>query len=420
LANKQIVAAKLHVLRLEPIKAKLGDRWERLSTLVHTLFERTLQEIQGPADHFLRLDDMSYVMSFHHLSEEEASLACAAVARKVCELLFGADIEEISMRGLVATVSSDLFETGSAAGLKISELLEHKGGEIIVRHPPNPAIASPATEKPTAGATPAPGERIAKAHDMARLARWDVGFFPIWDIQKRQSFSLYASLSSGTTNKSVITVRRALGGLEEARIVEMEIALLQATAEYALQLHCAHKVCVQGVGVSYETLSGFHTRMRYIGALKALQTWADCPLLIRIGPVPEGTPLGRIGEIVAMMHMPNVRVSLEFAAPRTLPQMDIRLGAAGIGGILPAGCDVGMAALVAQRLVRRAADQKCFAFLHGLDTPALLNAAKENAIRAGSGRAIGGGQFYTGLEPVPDFPLVADDSRRQVKAQLAH
>src|SRR5450432_977813 len=123
LANKQITAAKLHVLRLEPIKAKMGDRWERLSTLVHTLFERTLQEIQGPADHFLRLDDMSYVMSFHHLSEEEASLACAAVAKKVCELLFGADVEEISMRGLVGTVSSDVFETGSKAGLKISELL---------------------------------------------------------------------------------------------------------------------------------------------------------------------------------------------------------------------------------------------------------------------------------------------------------
>src|SRR5206468_9064335 len=124
----------------------------------------------------------------------------------------------------------------------------------------------------------------------------------------------------------------------------------------------------------------FHTRMRYIGALKILHTWADCPIMIRVGPVPEGTPLGRIGEIVAMTHLTNVRVSLEFAAPRTLPQMDIRLGAAGLGAILPAGCDAGVAALIAQRLVRRAAEQKCFAFLHGLDTPALLNAAKENGI----------------------------------------
>jgi hypothetical protein len=111
-----------------------------------------------------------------------------------------------------------------------------------------------------------------------------------------------------------------------------------------------------------------------------------------------------------------ISVSLEFNAPRTLAQMDIRLGAAGIGGILPADCDPKAAALIAQRLVRRAADQKCFAFLHGISNPALLNAVRENGIRAGSGHAIGGGQYYTGLEPVPVFPLVADDSRWLVGA----
>ena len=420
LANKQITAAKLHVLRLEPIKAKMGDRWERLSTLVHTLFERTLQEIQEPADHFLRLDDMSYVMSFHHLSEDEASLACVAVAKKVCELLFGTDIEEISVRGLVGTVPSDLFKTGAGADLKISKLLEHKGGEIIVRYPSGPATASSAIEKPAASANTAPGEWIAKAHDMARQAGWGVGFFPVWDIQKRQSFSLYASLHSVAANKNVITVRSAFAGQEEARIVEMEIALLFAAAEYAGQLRGAHKICLLGVSVGYETLSGFHSRMRYIGALKTIHLWADCPMMVRIGPIPEGTPLGRIAEIVAMTHLPNIRVSLEFAALRTLPEMDIRLGAAGIGGVLPTDCDSQAAALIAQRLMRRATDQKCFAFLHGLDTPALLNAARDNGIRAGTGRAIGGGQCYTGQEPVPEFPLMANDSRWQIAAHQSN
>src|SRR5581483_7953773 len=83
--EKQIAAAKLHVLRLDPIKEKMGDRWERLSALVHKLFEKSLQQVQGPADRFLRLDDMSYVLSFHDLSVEEASLACAAIAKEVCE-----------------------------------------------------------------------------------------------------------------------------------------------------------------------------------------------------------------------------------------------------------------------------------------------------------------------------------------------
>jgi hypothetical protein len=140
---------------------------------------------------------------------------------------------------------------------------------------------------------------------MARQAKWDVGFFPVWDIQKRQSFSLYTSLHSGTKNKNVVTVCRALNGIVEARIVEMEVALLFAAAEYADRLHAARKICLLGVGASYETLSGFHSRIRYIGALKSIRTWADCPIMVRLGPVPEGTPLGRIAEIVAMMILPN-------------------------------------------------------------------------------------------------------------------
>lgn len=400
----QVTAAKLHVLRLEPIKAKMGARWERLAVLVHKLFEKSLHQVQGPQDHFLRLDDMSYVVSFHRLSVEEASLACAAIAKEVCELLFGADVEDISVRSLVGNVSPDLFKTGSAAGLKISELLEDRGGEIVVRHPPVAAVAPPA-------AAWSSGEWIAKAHKIAGQAGWSMGFFPVWDLQKRKSFSLYASLYAGTANKSPAGVRRALSALDEARIVEMEIALLFAAAEYARRLHAAGKVCVLGVGASYETLSGFHTRIRYTTALKAIPTFSECPIMVRMGPIPDGTPLGRIAEIVAMMNLPNVRVSLEFKAPRTLPEMDIRLGAAGIGGILATDCDSAAAALIAQRLVRRAAEQKCFTFLHGLSSLALLGAARDNGIRAGTGHAIGADQHYTGQEAVPEFPLLADSSQ---------
>ena len=408
--EKQIAAAKLHVLRLDPIKEKMGDRWERLSALVHKLFEKSLQQVQGPADRFLRLDDMSYVLSFHDLSVEEASLACAAIAKEVCELLFGADLDDVSVRGLIGNVSPDLFKTGAAAGFKISELLEQKGGEIIVRHPP----ATPASNVPAASGTRCGGEGIANARAMASQLGWNMGFFPVWDLQRRQSFSLYASLYSGVAVKQPVGVRRVLNALDDRHIVEMEVALLFAAADYARRLHAAGKICLVGVGASYETLSGFHSRIRYTAALKAIPTFSECPIMVRLGPIPDGTPLGRIAEIVAMMNQPNVRVSLDFKTPRSLPEMDIRLGAAGIGGTLPANCDHATAALIAQRLVRRAADQKCFAFLHGLSSLAVLDAARDNGIRAGTGHVIGADRYYTGQEAVPDFPLLADDGHWQV------
>jgi hypothetical protein len=272
-------AAKLHVLHLEPIKAKMGDRWGRLSDLVHKLFERTLQQAQGPSDHFLRVDEMSYVVSFRSLSLEEASLACAVIAKNVCELLFGCDVEDISFRSLVGNVSAQLFETGSAAGVRISDLLEQSGGEIIVRHPPDPAVALEVVENsPLARAGVwMPGEWIIRAHELAAQEGHNFGFFPSWDLHKRQSFSLYASLWAGTGVKSLVPARRALIGIGEVRIVEMETAMLFAAAEYATRLQAARRICALGIGVSYETMSGFNTRMRYIGMLKKTPSVARMP-----------------------------------------------------------------------------------------------------------------------------------------------
>ena len=61
-------AAKLHVLNLAPIKEKLNAKWPKLSELVHKLFEKSIRDAQGPRDHFIQLDELAYVVTFHGLS----------------------------------------------------------------------------------------------------------------------------------------------------------------------------------------------------------------------------------------------------------------------------------------------------------------------------------------------------------------
>src|SRR5258708_11275624 len=195
-----------------------------------------------------------------------------------------------------------------------------------------------------------------------------------------------------------------MAGTGEGKMVEMEITLLNATAEYSHRVHAAQKVCALGVGVSYQTLSGFQSRIRYIGALKAIHTIPTCPLLLRVEQVPEGTPLNRLAEIVAMLGVVNVRVAIEFRSLRFLPELDVRLGAKGLGGSLR-GCDAGSAAAAVQKLARRAAEQKAFAFLQDIDTPQLLDIATQNDVRFGSGNIFGVKHCYSSGEPVPDFPL---------------
>jgi hypothetical protein len=105
--------------------------------------------------------------------------------------------------------------------------------------------------------------------------------------------------------------------------------------------------------------------------------------------------------------VPNVRITLQFESLRSLPELDVRVGAIGIGGALPPHCDVPTAVALAQRLVRRTSGQKAFAFLHGLENEALIETSIKNHVRFGSGRAIGAGRHFTGNEPIPDFPLRA-------------
>ena len=401
-AAEEISAAKLHVLHLDPIKAKLGDKWERLSNLVHILFERTLYQTQGPRDHFLLVDELSYVVTFHDLSLEEAGLACASVARKVCELLFGSDIDDVAVRSLVGPVSAALLSGKLADAARIADVLERRGGEIIV----TPKSGDPgwrARSKPRARAQWQPAGWIRKAHQLAGETGVKFGFFPVWDLKNRKSASFFCSAWSGA-ERNRVSIRRALARSPESRVTGTEIALLNATAEYAHRVHAAGKVCSLGVGVSYETLSGFHSRIYYIGALKAIETIPTCPLLLRVERVLPGIPLGRLAEIIAMLNVPNVRVTVEFQSLRALPELDVRLGAAGLGASLKYLDGANPVAAV-QKLARRAAEQKSFAFLDDIDSSEMLDIAVQNGVRFGSGSAIERTYCYSGEEQAPDLPL---------------
>src|ERR1700722_14340367 len=130
-APTPVSAAKLHVLQLEPIRERLGPRWPRLSTLVHKLFEKSFSRAQGPRDHFMLVGELSYVATFHGLSPDEAALACAAVAKEVCELLFGEDSEQIVVRSIIGTVPGPIRDLRPPEAVLIATLLEKTGKETI-------------------------------------------------------------------------------------------------------------------------------------------------------------------------------------------------------------------------------------------------------------------------------------------------
>jgi hypothetical protein len=397
-------AAKLHVLNLDPIKQRLGEKWPKLSDLVHKLFEAALRDAQSGRDHFVQVDELSYVVTFHGLSFEEATIACTSVAQKVCEKLFGGTDTSVVVRALVGQLAEDVLAQHFRDGKHIAAHLELNGREIMVKS--DPSRIPPRVTQVTPGADDidwAPVDTIRKARASVLPLGLEIGLFPIWELGRGKSSCLYAAPYSRGGTPKVGCTRQLLSSLP-AKIVDAEITVLMTAHAYSHRLRQSGKVCALGAAVSFETLMSFHNRIRYITALKSLTIPAECPILLKIEDVPDGTPLGKVAEIIAMLAVPNVRFTVQYRSAQSAPKVDIRLGAAGMGIALPHRCDVALAAIFMKKLVNAFAEQRGFIFVEGLDTPELLAAAQGCGVRFGTGQALSR-LWFSGEDQLPHFPL---------------
>ena len=402
-ANATLPAAKLQVLQLEPIKEKLGDRWPRMSLLVHSLFEKALHRSQGPQDHFMKVGELSYVVTFHGNTPEETAIACTAIAREVCEHLFGEGVETASVRSVVGEVSPDQLAHDCHA---VAEFLEQTGQENVVTKSAA-GLTSEQQQFSMAVDARIPGHAVIEAHQFIEQLGRKLCFFPLWDLKKHASSALILSpvalaARHGCEPHSICGSALASHGPDEV-LAKLELRLLRAAGEYAQRVHASQKVCAVGTGVSFDTLSSFAGRVRYITALKEIRTSPVCPLLLKIEDIPQGVHLGRLGEIMNMVTVPNVRFMLEFTD--RIPEFEFRMGAAGIGAALSDDCPAWQAEAILKSMPNRLLGQHAFGFLRGLHSRTLARFAESYDLRFGMGAALDHQHRYTGLEAVPDFPL---------------
>jgi hypothetical protein len=407
--NARLVpTAKLHVLGLVSLKETLGPRWDRLSALVHKLFHTSLTRVQGPADSFIQLDELSYAVVFRSLSQPDVERVCEAVAREVCRALFGDQINEVSVRSVVAAIAVPNQLPDAESGAMIERMLECTGRETIVTQSVQSGADGPVvTVAGHALSLPQPPiQQIEAAHNLLAKERVRVGLFPVWDLQRNNSSSLFFAPFVESGERLGIAGRPAIGHLSPDAVEQVEIGLLNAASAYASRIALSQKVCAVGTGVSYATLSAFRSRIRYITALQKLQLSPSTPLVLKIEQIPEGTPASRIGELVALMRLPNIRLTLEFETARALPEFNFRLGVLGIGGGVPSDADNDMICRFVGRFVQIGAVQKAFAFIDRLETPEMVDTARANGARFGTGVGLGR-HCLSGLEAIPDLPLTS-------------
>jgi hypothetical protein len=298
--------------------------------------------------------------------------------------------------------------------------LELNGREILVSsnaggNPPSTIVVRPGAGD---GAW-VPADTIAKTRELLLSLGLEIGLFPVWELARGKCSSLSFSPYWRSAIPKINCMRQ-LPFHAGDKVAEAEITLLMAAHAYAHRVHQERKLCALGAAVSFETLASFHTRIRYVTALRSLHIPPGCPILLKIEDIAAGTPLSKVAELISMLAVPHVRFLIQFCVPHAIPEVvDIRLGASGMGFALPPNCDPALGLAFMKKLVHAFSEQRGFVFVEGLDTPELARAAISCGVRFGTGQAVDQ-SYLCGQEPVPSFPLSRDwEWALRVHASLA-
>src|SRR5882672_4440589 len=79
----------VHIIGLEALRDKAGPLWEKIRAGIHSRLETILRQRLGPADFFVSVDDVFYLVTMPTANTEDAQVACLGAAYELYTSYFG-------------------------------------------------------------------------------------------------------------------------------------------------------------------------------------------------------------------------------------------------------------------------------------------------------------------------------------------
>jgi len=124
-------AGKMTVLGLEGVRARLADRWDKISERIHAYFKMLLQREMKQGDCFYQVDELSYLIVFRDLSKADAQIKSLAIAQAASRHLFGEDTGAVAIGLVVGAVDEQALLHGDPIAA-VQAALHKYGTETIV------------------------------------------------------------------------------------------------------------------------------------------------------------------------------------------------------------------------------------------------------------------------------------------------
>lgn len=435
----EAAAGSVQLFGLEPLKARLGERWPRLRDRVHQLTERLLERMLAPEDVFFEAGAETFIIIFARLGEEEASLLCARLIVELQQMLLGSgDTAGIVVHAAVRQVSGDII------------LRPHALKELMTAAPPPPRPPSrpvpPPPPQPAGGGeddlarslraalaaasvatapSPSPsgplgqggghspeGDSIIRiinpwADIASRTPPLEVVYCPVWDVGG-QALSLYVARArqrrlEGQPLFGYAAVLHAAGLEAEAReagaanpsaqvqhaLLEFDLKALRESVDTYLELYDNRFRFFLSLPVHFETLASAPRRRAYCELAGCVPHHLRSFLSYHIVGLPDGTPTGRVGTLVSALQPHGRSVMIQSHLQCRDLDAYAQAGARGIGvqltGIQPTErqrIDLG-------RIAEEAHQRHLKVFTEGIDTVAMEAMAEHAGADFMAGALIG-------------------------------
>ena len=165
---------------------------------MHKLFENAFAKVQGPEGRFIKLDELSYAVVFADLSPRDANKICLVVARDVCVALFGDQVDEASVRTVIAEMAIPAEIALEMYGSMIESVVESDGSKTVVTQSIHSGSAGPVeTVRRRLSLPTSPLAQVEAAHNELSSEGIQLALFPVWDLKRGVSNSLFVAPFTG-------------------------------------------------------------------------------------------------------------------------------------------------------------------------------------------------------------------------------
>ncbi len=395
--QKGRVAGAIHLINLDVVRQRLGDRWPAVSDRLLAGIEVILDRRLAATDLYIRIEGPSYLIVFGDLDQGTARLKCALIGHEIEKHVFGDDVAEIAVRASVFRLD------GGGAGrpeeidlLGMINALRADADQTIPgerRRQAQGQIAGQATGQGTdpeggRGGGPAmtavdhtgpPGNRanyvLVPIYQNATSPPSSFVYRPIWHT-RHDAIATYLcqpvwlkSGGIGSSGENYVEYQPAFAG-------EGDVATLDEICRSFRLLAAERRRGLLSMPVHFETLARSATRKEFMAVAAGLSAAERRLLSFELTGIDETVPQTRLTELVAAIHPFCRGVSLRCGIDRHrfFGIREARVYAVGVEITVGRGAETGIFARM-EGFAAAAETAGLRTYAHGLRTRSLTSGA---------------------------------------------